>query len=240
MNPHSMKVEIWSDIMCPFCYIGKRKFDHALEQFAQRDSIEVIWKSFDLAPNLKTDTTINSTQFLQKHKGMSASQAIQAINQVTSFAKDAGLDYDYDKVVIANTHKGHQLIHLAGQVGLQSEMKERLLHAYFIEGLNIDDDATLVQLGIEVGLDQDAIKAELSDSQFAAHIEQDIAEARAIGVNGVPFFVFDRKYAVSGAQPEEQFLNVLNKSYSEWYAKQEHPELEVVQGQSCDVDGNCD
>ncbi|PHQ29617.1 DsbA family oxidoreductase [Leeuwenhoekiella nanhaiensis] len=240
MTNIKMKVEIWSDIMCPFCYIGKRKFDNALEQFSQRDNIEVIWKSFDLAPGLKTDTSIHSVDFLQKHKGMSEAQAKQAIARVTDFAKETGLDYDYDKIVVANTHRGHQLIHLAGQIGLQDAMKERLLKAYFIEGRNVDDVETLVDLGQEVGLEKETIESELNESQFAAHIEQDIAEARNIGVNGVPFFVFDRKYAVSGAQPEEQFLNVLQKSYSEWYAKQDHPELEVVQGTSCDVDGNCD
>ncbi|RXG12472.1 protein disulfide-isomerase [Leeuwenhoekiella aestuarii] len=240
MEFEKMKVEIWSDIMCPFCYIGKRKFDNALEQFSHRDKVEVIWKSFDLAPNLKTDTSIKSVDFLQKHKGMSKAQAQHAIERVTAFAKETGLDYDYDKVVIANTHRGHQLIHLAGQAGFQNEMKERLLKAYFIEGRNVDDVATLIQLGQEVGLEKAAIESEFNESQFAAHIEQDILEARNIGVSGVPFFVFDRKYAVSGAQPEEQFLNVLNKAYSEWYAKQEFPELEVMQGASCDASGNCD
>lgn len=240
MTAQKMKVEIWSDIMCPFCYIGKRKFDTALDQFAQRDAIEVIWKSFDLAPGLQTDTSIHSTHFLQKHKGMSQEQAEQAISRVTEFAKDAGLDYDYDKIVVANTRKGHQLIHLAGQSGLQNEMKERLLKAYFIEGRNVDDVPTLVELGVEVGLEEAEIKSELQESQFEAHIDQDIAEARNIGVNGVPFFVFDRKYAISGAQPQEQFLNVLTKSYTEWYSRQNHASLEVLQGAHCDVDGNCD
>ncbi|RXG26492.1 protein disulfide-isomerase [Leeuwenhoekiella polynyae] len=239
MEFEKMKVEIWSDIMCPFCYIGKRKFDKALEQFSHRDKVEVIWKSFDLAPNLKTHTFISSVDFLQKHKGMSKAQAEQAIEGVTAFAKETDLDYDYDKVVVANTHRGHQLIHLAGQEGLQNEMKERLLKAYFIEGRNVDDVATLIQLGQEVGLEKAAIESELNESQFAAHIEQDILEARKIGVSGVPFFVFDRKYAVSGAQPEKQFLNVLGKAYIEWYAKQETPQFEVLEGQNCDVSGNC-
>lgn len=240
MTDQKMKVEIWSDIMCPFCYIGKRKFDIALDQFAQRDSIEVIWKSFDLAPGLKTDTSIHSIDFLQKHKGMSKDQAEQAIKRIVEFAKDTGLDYDYDKVIIANTHKGHQLLHLAGQSGLQNEMKERLLKAYFIEGRNVDHVSTLVELGVEVGLEEAAIISEMEESQFEAHIDQDITEARNIGVNGVPFFVFDRKYAISGAQPEEQFLNVLNKSFKEWYSTQNNAPLEVLQGTHCDVDGNCD
>ena len=236
----TMKVEIWSDIMCPFCYIGKRNFDKALEQFSHRDRIEVIWKSFSLAPNLKTNPEINSLQYLQAHKGMNAEQAKNAIAHVTDYAKATGLDFNYDKVVVANTRKGHQLIHLAAQKGVQHEMKERLLKAYFIEGLNVDETTVLVKLGMEIGLTEEAIQTELREGNFAAFIEQDIAEAQALGVSGVPFFVFDRKYAVSGAQPEEQFLEVIDKSYSEWYAKTNLPELEFVQGQSCDVDGTCD
>ncbi|WP_028376198.1 DsbA family oxidoreductase [Leeuwenhoekiella sp. MAR_2009_132] len=240
MTPNTMKVEIWSDIMCPFCYIGKRNFDKALEQFSHRDRIEVIWKSFSLAPDLKTDASIHSKQYLQDRKGMSAEQAQNAIDHVTDYAKATGLDFDYDKVIVANTHKGHQLIHLAGQQGLQDAMKERLLKAYFIDGLNVDDTNVLVQLGVEVGLTEEAIHTELREENFAAFIEQDIAEAQQLGVSGVPFFVFDRKYAVSGAQPEEQFSEVIDKAYSEWHAKHNSLEFEVMQGQSCDADGNCD
>tara|TARA_B100002049_G_scaffold10377_1_gene7419 strand:- start:1246 stop:1968 length:723 start_codon:yes stop_codon:yes gene_type:complete len=240
MELNKMKVEIWSDIMCPFCYIGKRNFENALEEFSQRDQIQVIWKSFALAPDLQTDTSIDSNLFLQKHKGMSGAQATEAIDGVTQMAKAAGLDYDYDNVVVANTKNGHQLIHLAAQKGLQNEMKERLLSAYFIEGHNVDDTQTLINLGKEVGLDEAAVKKTLEEQEFSAYIEQDIAEARNIGVTGVPFFVFDRKYAVSGAQPKAAFLDILNKSFSEWFAKQELPHLEVLEGQSCGTDGNCD
>ena len=141
---------------------------------------------------------------------------------------------------MANTKNGHQLIHLAAQKGLQNEMKERLLKAYFIEGHNVDDTQTLINLGKEVGLDETAVKKTLEEQEFSAYIEQDIAEARNIGVTGVPFFVFDRKYAVSGAQPEAAFLDILNKAFSEWFAKQELPHLEVLEGQSCGTDGNCD
>lgn len=240
MEFEKMKVEIWSDIMCPFCYIGKRNFDKALEQFSHRDRVEVIWKSFALSPNLQTDTSINSVDFLQEYKGMSASQAKEALANVTGMAKASGLEYNYDKVVVANTSNAHQMIHLAAQKGLQNEMKERLLKAYFIDGLNVDDVDTLIGLGQEVGLKVDEIRITLKEKQFAAYIEQDVAEAKAIGVNGVPFFVFDRKYAVSGAQPEKQFSNVLSKAYTEWYGKQEIAQFEVLEGQSCDASGNCD
>ncbi|WP_405328988.1 DsbA family oxidoreductase [Leeuwenhoekiella sp. LLG6367-2.1] len=239
MTPNTMKVEIWSDIMCPFCYIGKRNFDKALKQFSHRDNIEVIWKSFSLAPDLKTNTEINSLQYLKERKGMTDSQAQDAIEHVTAYAKSTGLDFDYNKVVVANTQRGHQLIHLAAHNGLQNQMKERLLKAYFIEGFNIDATDVLVKLGLEMGLTEEDIQTELREENFLPYIEQDIAEAQKLGVNGVPFFVFDRKYAVSGAQPEEQFSNVLDQAYSEWYASQDTLAYDVMQGQSCDASGDC-
>lgn len=240
MSLNKMHVEIWSDIMCPFCYIGKRKFDNALENFKNKEDVEVIWKSFELAPGLKTDTSKSIHQYLQESKGMSANQVEQMVNQAVAMARDTGLNYDFNNVVVASSRRGHQIIHLAAQYGLQHEMKERLLKAYFIEGENVDDKTTLTRLGLEVGLPELAIEDELESNNFDKHIDEDIAEASKLGVSGVPFFVFDRKYAISGAQPEAQFLTVLERSYSEWIHNQDDSNLEAIKGSSSSTQGDVD
>ena len=235
-----MKVEIWSDIMCPFCYIGKRRFENALQEFSHKEDIEVIWKSFQLNPNLKTQPTKNINNYLAEIKGWTIDHAKQMNDHVTNMAKEVGLDYDFDKAVVANSFDGHRLIQLAKANGKGDAMEERLFRAYFTEGKNIADHSTLIQLGTEIGLDPITIKKVLESNEYVDKVEQDIYEARQIGVSGVPYFVFNNRYAVSGAQASETFLGALNKAWGE--LEKERPALRGISSDNaavCSTDGEC-
>jgi len=210
-----MKVEIWSDVMCPFCYIGKRKFEAALEQFAHKDQVKVVWKSFQLNPDIKTDAGKNIHQYLAEAKGWSLDQAKQMNERVTGMAKEVGLTYNFDKAVIANSFDAHRFSHLAKQHGKQNEAEEKLFAAYFTEGKNTADHQTLIQLGSEIGIDQSETSRVLSSDEYADEVNQDIYEAHQVGVRGVPFFVLGEKYAISGAQESSTFLQALNQTWQE-------------------------
>ena len=212
-----MKVEIWSDIMCPFCYIGKRNFEAALKEFEGRDEIEIEWKSFQLDPSIpKTfETKINTIEYLAERKGMSIEKSKELHTNVIETAKKVGLDYDFEKAVVANSFDAHRLIQLAKTKGLGDAAEESLFKAYFTDGKDMSDHSTLVQLGKEIGLNEEEIIAALASEEFEAKVNFDVSEGSQLGVTGVPFFVFDRKYAVSGAQPIETFLNALKQSHAE-------------------------
>lgn len=235
-----MKIEIWSDVICPFCYIGKRNFETALEQFADKKNIKVTWKSFQLDVSIPEVATESYAEYLVKRKGMAVEQVQGMLANVTEMASQAGLDYHLEQSVIVNSQKAHQLIQFAKSKKLGNEAEERLFHAFFTEGKNIADTETLIQLGKDFGLEESELKASLEDEKYKYEITQDIQEAQNIGVTGVPFFVFDRKYAVSGAQPAEVFLQNLNKSFSEWRKSNPETTLEVTEGDNCTVDGKCD
>ena len=234
-----MKVEIWSDIMCPFCYIGKRRFENALQQFDNKDSIEIVWKSFQLNPAMKTEPGKNINEYLVETKGWTLDYAKQMNAHVTKMAKEVGLHYDFDKTVVANSFDAHRLIQLAKASDKGDAMEERLFKAYFTEGKNIADGATLLQLGTETGLDPLAIQKVLNSSDYADKVEQDIYEAQQIGVRGVPYFVLNDRYAVSGAQSGETFLGALNKAYGEW--EKENPASKNITSNDavCTTDGEC-
>ncbi len=212
----NMLVEIWSDVMCPFCYIGKRRFEEALAVFPEKDQIKVVWKSFQLSPDMKTDTSKNINQFLAEHKGISIKEAQRLNNQVTQMAYKEGLVYDFDKAVVANSFNAHRFTHFAKQYNKQLEAEELLFRAYFTEGKNIDDYATLLQMGSEIGLDAVLLRIALENGSFADDVRADIEEAGELGLQGVPFFVFNRRYAVSGAQDPKTFLETLEKAFEEW------------------------
>lgn len=211
-----MKVEIWSDVMCPFCYLGKRKFENALEQFANKDDIEIEWKSFQLQPDLVTDTTININQYLAEIKDISIEQASQMNNQVAQAGKAMGLTYNIEQIVVANSFKAHNLIQFAKTQLKQNEIEEKLFEAYFTEGKNIDDIPTLIKLAEKAGLNTTGLPETLENADFGAEVQTDIDDARKLGIRGVPFFAFNRKYAVSGAQDPAVFLSTLEKSFSDW------------------------
>ena len=202
--------------MCPFCYIGKRRFENALKEFQHRNEIEIDWKSFLLNPAIKTVPGKNINQYLSETKGWSFEQAKQANNYVTKMAKEVGLHYDFNKVVVANTLDAHRLIQLAKADNKADEAEERLFKAYFTEGKNIADHDILLLLGAEVGLSTDKIKKMLGSDEYANEVEKDVNDAFQIGVRGVPYFVFNNQYAVSGAQRTGTFLNALNKAWYEW------------------------
>lgn len=210
-----MKIEIWSDVMCPFCYIGKRKFENAVAKFEAKNHISVEWKSFQLNPNMKTEPDKSINQYLAEIKGWSIEQA-QAMNQsVVEIAKQVGLEYNMDKAVVANSFDAHRIVQLAKTKGKGDAMEERLFKAYFTEGLNIADHQTLVKIGSEIGIDTTEITEVLTSTAFAEEVNNDVYEAQQLGIRGVPFFVIDRKYGVSGAQESETFINALNKAWKE-------------------------
>ncbi len=210
-----MKIEIWSDVACPFCYIGKRKFELALQNFAHRENVEITWRSFRLAPDTKNIPGKDIHDYLAEKKGQTREWAQRMNGQVTDMAKAVGLKYDFDKLVVANTLDAHRLSHLAAKHNLQNEMEEHLFSAYFTEGKNIGDKETLMKLGTETGLDSSEIKSMLEENTFAQDVQRDEDEAAQLGIRGVPFFLFDRKYAVSGAQPQEVFQQTLEKVWEE-------------------------
>jgi predicted DsbA family dithiol-disulfide isomerase len=232
-----MKVEIWSDVMCPFCYIGKRRFENALQELPFKDEIEVEWKSFQLNPGLKYKPGQNIHQYLAEHKGFSLEKAKEMNNYVTEMAAAEGLTYDFDKAVVANSFDAHRFSHLAARQGKGDAAEESLFKAYFTEGKNISDRDTLAQLGTAIGLESDTVKQALESDAYTQEVNRDIAEAEAIGVRGVPFFVIDRKYAVSGAQAKEVFAQALERSYNEW--KKENNTFTTIEGQVCSPDGDC-
>jgi len=234
-----MKVEIWSDVMCPFCYIGKRRFEAALQQFRQKDNIEIEWKSFQLNPGLVTDPNVNINEYLAERKGITVDHAKQMNDYVTNMAAEVGLQYDFDKAIVANSFNAHRLSHLAKKHGLGDAMEEALFKAYFTEGKNTDDKQTLTELGIDIGLDRDEITKTLDNDDFADAVKHDIAEAQYLGIQGVPFFVMNNKYGVSGAQAVEIFTQTLEKSFGEWQQENPRPLLSVIEGESCSPDGDC-
>jgi predicted DsbA family dithiol-disulfide isomerase len=235
----NMKVEIWSDVMCPFCYIGKRRFENALAQFDHKDKVEVIWKSYQLNPDMKTEPGKNINQYLSETKGWSLEQARQANDHVTKIAKEAGLDYNMDKAIVANSFDAHRLVQLAKTTGKGDAMEEQLFKAYFTEGKNTADHDTLVQLATAIGLDAGTVKKVLDSDEYADAVEQDIYESQQIGVRGVPFFVLNDRYAVSGAQAVETFAGALDQAWSEWEKEAVTVNDVIDNGAVCNTDGEC-
>lgn len=225
--------------MCPFCYIGKKRFEEALNSFENKDNIEVEWKSYMLSPELQTDPSKNIHQFLAEHKNISIEEAKGMNDYVTNMAAQAGLTYDFDKAIPANTFNAHRFLHFAKQFGKQNEAEEMLFRAYFTEGKNIDDAETLMHMASELDLDLKLLAEAMGSAAFTDEVVADITEAQRIGVRGVPFFVFDRKYAVSGAQESGAFSEVLEKSFGEWQSAQPKNTFDTLEGQSCTPDGNC-
>ena len=236
-----MKVEIWSDVMCPFCYIGKRRFEKALNQFSHKNDIEVVWKSFQLNPNQETNPDISVTEDLATKKGWSLDYTRQMSAYVTDMAAREGLTYDFDKAVVANSFNAHRLLQFAKTVGKGDELKEALLRGYFTEGKNTDDDQTLIALGTNIGLDAtEGERVVMDQLAYAQSVQADIAEAQQLGIQGVPFFVVDRKYGISGAQEVATFTQTLEKAFTEWQAAQPKLQMQNADGAFCTPDGNCD
>lgn len=209
----AIKVDIWSDVQCPWCYIGKRKFEAAVAQSGE--TVDVVYHSFELSPDTPVDFDGNTVDYLSERKGMPAQQVNEMLERVTGIAASVGLDYDFDHVHQTNTVKAHELIHFAKSKGVQLQMKERLLKAYFIDGRHVGRVNDLADLAAEIGLDRTEALEALESNLFVDDVQQDVAQAAAYGIQGVPFFVFEEKYGVSGAQDPVTFANVLAQVRSE-------------------------
>jgi len=211
-----MKVQIWSDVMCPFCYIGKKNLEKALDKLPFKDDIEIEWKSFQLDPTLsETADNYTTKQYLMDKRGFTESQYNQSKLQLNEMGATVGIDFNKTEPIAANTFKAHQLLHVAKKIGKQNEMKDLLFKAHFDTGLNIANNNVLFELGKQLGIDSSEIELAFTDDSIAYEVQQDISEAKSIGVNGVPFFVLNNKYAVSGAQPADALADALKQAYSE-------------------------
>lgn len=210
-----MTVDIWSDVRCPFCYIGKHKFETALEKFSHKEKVEVRWHSFQLDPTLKTAPEMSTLDYFTRVKNVSEEQAREMFSNMEAMAAESGLKIDSNSAVLANSFRAHLLIQLAIQKGLANEMEEALFIAHFSEAKNIDDEETLVEIGVATGLEEQEIRNALTSEEISYAVKQDEMQAQQIGVRGVPFFVFNDKYGVSGAQASETFTEVLEKVWEE-------------------------
>jgi len=236
---NKLKIQIWSDIMCPFCYIGKRRLENAIDQFGHQDAVEIEWKSFQLDPNFIASEGDNLAEHLGEKYRKDQEWALESLKNTAQTAANSGLEFHFEKVIMANSFNAHRLLHLAKQQQLGSELKELLFKAYFTDGKDVNDTETLKELAIKAGLKAQTIDSVLTSDAFDKEVQQDILGAQQIGVQGVPFFVFDNKYAVSGAQYEQTFLNVLEKVWEEGQFQSKITILNSSESNSCNLEG-CD
>jgi predicted DsbA family dithiol-disulfide isomerase len=213
-----MRVEIWSDVVCPWCYIGKRRFESALERFEHRDEVEVVWRAFELDPAGPVEREGEYTARLSSKYGVPLAEAEAMVERMTRVGDDEGLDMRFDHARPGNTFDAHRLIHLGLERGVQDAVKERLLAATFTEGRPIGRTETLVEVAVEAGLDEDEARALLAGDKFAAEVRAEEQEARAFGITGVPFFVVDRAFGVPGAQNPDVLLDVLREAWAGGHA----------------------
>jgi predicted DsbA family dithiol-disulfide isomerase len=229
-----MIVEIWSDYMCPFCYIGKRHFENALAEFPHRDGVEVVWRSFQLNPDAAVETGGDLHDYVASKFGRSRAQAKALNDQMVERAAAAGLRYDLDAAHPTNSFDAHRFTHLAASHGLQDAAEERLMAAHFTEGQNIGRYETLRTLGGEIGLDPTDVAGMLTGGAYADEVRADVVLAREFGISGVPFFIFDRRYAVSGAQPPEVFARALAQAWEDLHPVSETTTETIATGDACD------
>lgn len=235
-----MKIEIWSDIMCPFCYIGKRNLETALEQIPFKDNLEIEWKSFQLDPSAPDVPQEDIFEYFSRNKGINPEQFKQMQANVVNYAKQVGLEYNFEKIVITNSKKVHLVIQKAKEKNLGDKAEEVFFHAYFVDGANLADVSILESLAEKIGLTKEDISSALSDKKYEEAFHDDLNIARLFGISGVPFFVFDRKYAISGAQPVDAFVETIQKSFSEWREKNPNSLIIEKSGNACDIDGVCE
>jgi predicted DsbA family dithiol-disulfide isomerase len=230
-----VKVEIWSDVVCPWCYVGKRRFEAALDRFAHRDDVDVIWRSFELdpsAPQLRTD---NLTEHLAAKYDVTVADAQAMQDRMTAAAAAEGLTFHFDQARSGNTFDAHRLLHFAADLNRQGALEETLLRAYFTDGAAIGDRLTLVRLAVDAGLDGDEATATLHSAAYADAVRSDEREAAALGIRAVPFFVVDRTYGVSGAQSPDVVLEVLQQA---WVNSRSLTSVGVSGAHDCS-DGSC-
>jgi predicted DsbA family dithiol-disulfide isomerase len=229
-----VRIEIWSDVVCPWCYIGRRRFEKALAAFQHRDSVEVTHRSFQLDPTAEPGGSRNAVESLSAKYGIPEEQARAAMVRVEEIARSEGLEYRLASTGTGNTFDAHRVVHLTAEHGLQDTMVERLFRAHFLEGRSVFDRNGLVELGAEVGLDPAEVARVLADGTYADAVRQDALQAQALGATGVPFFVADRRYGVAGAQPAEVLRSMLQRAWDD-----AHPVQVLSSGgdQACGEDG---
>lgn len=231
-----MRIEIWSDVVCPWCYIGKRRLERALATFGHDAEIEVVWRSFQLDPSAPAVPVETVAESLGRRYGGGPEAGKQMIDRVEAVAAEEGLLFRHHQSLRVSTVDAHRVLHLALETGgpeLQGRLKEALLSAYFVETENVADHDTLQRIAAGVGLDEVRVKEVLGGTEYADAVEADIREAAALGATGVPFYVVDRKYGVSGAQAPEVFTQVLERAWTD-----AHPKLDLVGGaDACGPDG---
>lgn len=211
-----IKVDVWSDIACPWCYIGKRKLEAAVSQFRSAGGeVEIEYHSFLLNPEMPIEYQGGQADYLSKHKGLPLTEVLQMSERISQIAEAVGLKYDFENQIMTNTKMAHRLLHFAKLHGLQHEMKERLMAAHFVEAKHVGEIASLTELAVQVGLPKEAVIATLASDDFAQAVEQDIADARALGITGVPFFVINRKYGISGAQDSGVLVSAFSQVAAE-------------------------
>lgn len=239
---NKMKVEIWSDVMCPFCWIGKHLYEKALSQFPHKDNVETEWMSYLLDPDIPEtmDEKVTTLEYLSERKGMSLEDVSAMMKRITEMGKQNGADFNFEKTVVANTFKTHRILQLAKEKGLSEKAESRFFKAFFHEGKDLGDNDVLLEVGKEAGLSEDDVKLALEDEAYAYKVKQDVQEAHNIGLTGVPFFVFNRRYGISGAEPLEIFTKTLNQAYEEWERSNADSSLNISSGQSCSIDGKCE
>lgn len=208
-----MHVEIWSDVVCPWCYLGKRRFEAALARFSHRDAVTIIWRSFELDPTAPRRVPDTLNDLLARKYAMTVAQAAAASERMTALAATEGLTYRLERAQSGNSFDAHRLLHLAGSRGFQGELKERLMKAYFTDGLPIGDRDTLVQLASEVGIDADEAAKVIAGDAYSVEVRADEERATALGISGVPFFAIAETYGISGAQPSDVFLAALEEAW---------------------------
>ncbi|MDX5476285.1 MAG: DsbA family oxidoreductase [Bacillaceae bacterium] len=232
-----MKIEVWSDYACPFCYIGKRRLEEALSNFEQKSKVEVVYKSFELDPNSPVEINQSIYEILAGKYGITVDRAKQMSEGVIEQAHTVGLKFDFDSLIPTNTFNAHRLAKLAEIKGKDKELVEKLLEAYFVQGKHIGKESELVQLAESVGLEKAEVLELLNSTKFEEEVRKDQFEAKTIGVQGVPFFVINNKYAISGAQPKEVFINSLNKVWEEENASPKLMNLATEDVGVCTDDG---
>lgn len=225
-----MRIDIWTDIVCPYCYLGRRRFEEALERFEHRDEVEVQWHSFELDRNAEPVSEHDLPGLIAAKYGISREEAVAQHEGLAAQAAEVGLEFNWQAARSGNTFDAHRLVHLAAEVGgqaLAGRAHERLLRAYFTEGRAIGDRETLVALASEIGLNPDAVRDMLESDDYGNHVRSDEATAKMLGITSVPFFVLDRRYGVPGAQPTEVFEQALAQA---WASKDEDREPAMAAG----------
>lgn len=230
-----LRIDIWSDIACPWCHVGKRRLEAALARFPHRDAVEIVWRAFELDPSAPRviDLTVSYAARLAKKYGSSPAQAEAMIARMTEVAREDGLDFHFERIRPGNTFDAHRVLHLASERGKQDAVKERFLRGYLSEGEAIGEPEVLVRLAADAGLDEEEVRATLASDAYAADVRAEESDAREIGIGGVPFFVLGGRYAISGAQPPDLFLGALNQAWGELQAK---PVL-LEEGAACGPEG---